>query len=128
PICLGAFTFGLAALLILNPIAAKGFERAEAMEADVRGTNAAGPARAGSPWIKQRTNEGETIIGAHTVLNQGLELAGATFLRIDPDGDIFERVDARRAFLRDGHWEVTEATVIRDGAVPQKADVLEIAT
>lgn len=128
PICLGAFAFGLAALLVLNPIAAHGFERAEAMEADLRGTGAETSGRSASPWIKQRTAEGETIIGASTVLDRGLELAGATFLRIDREGDIYERVDARRAFLRDGYWEAREASVIRDGAMPERVDTVEIAT
>lgn len=128
PICIGAFVFGLSALLVLNPIAAHGFERAESMEAELRGTGSGVGDRSDSPWIKQRTGEGETIIGAHTVLNQGLELAGAIFLRIDADGDIFQRVDARRAFLRGGHWELHDASVIRGGSLPEQVETMEIAT
>src|SRR5690606_14171368 len=71
---------------------------------------------------------GETIIGAHTVLDRGLELAGAIFLRIDADGDIYERIDARSAFLREGHWELSEASVIRDGSLPERVDRVEIPT
>lgn len=127
PLCLGAFAWGLATLLILNPLAANGFERAEAMEADLRGTNTMAGS-AGAPWIKQKTAEGETIIGAKTVLNRGVELAGATFLRIGQDGEIGERVDARRAYLREGHWELRDASVIRAGAMPQPVDMLEIPT
>ena len=127
PLCLGAFVWGMATLLILNPLAANGFERAEAMEADLRGTNTMA-GRAGSPWIKQKTAEGDTIIGAKTVLNQGVELAGATFLRIDRDGDITERVDAKRAYLREGHWELRDANVVRAGELPQPLEVLEIPT
>ena len=128
PICFGAFACGLAALLLLNPVAARSFERSQSIDAGLRGSNAAANGQAGSPWMKQRTGEGETIIGARTVLDQGLELAGATFLRIDPDGDIFERVDARSAYLREGHWELREASVIRGGAHPERVETMDIAT
>ncbi len=41
PICLGAFVYGLATLFILNPLASVGFERAQAMEVEVRSGAAA---------------------------------------------------------------------------------------
>lgn len=128
PICAGALVYGLATLFVLNPIAAGGLERGQSLEADIRSGRSGGSGEPASPWIKQRTSEGETIIGARTVLAQGLELAGATFLRIDADGDIFERVDARSAWLRDGYWELAGASRIRPGDLPEAVDRVEIAT
>lgn len=126
PICAGALAFGLTMQLALNPIAAGSLERATTLDGELR------PGRAGaeatSPWIKQRTEEGETIIGARSVLSQGLELVDATFLRIDPDGGIGERIDAKRAYLRDGHWELRDASRIREGMLPQEEDTVIVAT
>ena len=128
PLCAGAFVFGLGAIFILNPIAASGLERGQSMEAVVRAGDSGSGAEQGSPWIKQRTQEGETIIGARTVLNQGLELIGATFLRIDPDGNLDERIDAQSAMLRDGYWELNEASRIRAGSVPEPLESIQIET
>lgn len=126
PICIGAFVCGVLSLAVLNPLAAHGLERSESIEAMLRGTDPG--ALSDSPWIKQRTAEGETIIGAHTALNQGLELVGVTFLRIDGDGDIFERIDARTAYLREGHWEIVDATRYHEGKLPEHLDSIDIAT
>lgn len=128
PICLGAMAYGLASLLILNPLAANGFARAQTIEADANSGSSGGGGEPNSPWIKQRTEEGETIIGARTILKQGMELAGATFLRINKDGEIYERVDARRAHLRDGFWDLDRATIIRDGELPKQQRRVRIAT
>lgn len=128
PICAGALAFGLAVQLGLNPLAAAGLERATAMDAELRAGSAVANTDAASPWIKQRTSEGETIIGAGSVLSQGLELVDATFLRIDPDGNLFERVEARRAHLREGHWELVQATRIREGTLPSTVESMQIDT
>lgn len=127
PICLGAFVYGLAALFILNPIAANGFERSQLLEVEVRADNPNSIGQPESPWIKQRTSEGETIIGARRILNRGLELVDATFLRID-EGELFERIDARRAYLRDGYWELTRAVRIQTGEMPEPPTTMRIAT
>jgi lipopolysaccharide export system permease protein len=128
PICFGALVYGLTTLFVLNPLAANGLEMAQSMEAELRSGKSGSVEGANSPWIKQRTAEGETIIGARTILDQGLELAGATFLRIDADGDLYERIDARTAHLRDGHWELLQASRFRNGDLPERVESMEIPT
>lgn len=128
PICFGALCFGLVTLFALNPLAANGFARGQMLESTANNGSSGSGNEPQSPWIKQKTDEGETIIGARSALNEGLELAGATFLRINNDGEIFERVDAKRAHLRDGHWELVSATIYRDGTLPQEERRMRIAT
>ncbi|RIK88720.1 MAG: LPS export ABC transporter permease LptG [Hyphomicrobiales bacterium] len=128
PICLGAFAFGLATLFALNPVASLGFERAQALEVEARSNGGAPASQPSAPWIKQRTDEGETIIGAQSTLNQGLTLVGATFLRIGEDGRIAERLDAERAHLRDGYWELLRVKRVRGGAQADSLDTARIAT
>src|SRR5690606_35790968 len=79
-----------------------------------------------APWIRQKAEGTDTIIGARAVLNQGLELADAVFFQLDADGDIVERKDAERAYLRDGFWELRG--VKRFGAGTEKIAVDRIAT
>jgi lipopolysaccharide export system permease protein len=44
-----------------------------------------------------------------------LELADAVFFDIDRQGDIGERKDAKRAYLRDGYWELQDVRRFRNG-------------
>ena len=67
-----------------------------------------------APWLRQKTSDGDTIIGARAVLNQGLELADAVFFSLDEKGDIVERRDAARAYLRDGYWELHDVRRLRE--------------
>jgi lipopolysaccharide export system permease protein len=124
PVCAAAFVFGLLTSLVLNPLAAVGFERGHSMEMEVR--SGGNRAQQGDSWLKQRTDEGETIIGAQSVLSQGLELVDATFIRFDQDRNLLERLDARRAVLRDGYWELTD--VRRQGAEGATSTRVESAT
>lgn len=127
PACFGALLLGLLSLGVLNPIAAAGYSRAEAIEASYRATKAS--AVVGTPWIKQTTSEdGETIIGARTTLQQGLELADAVFFRIDKAGNIAERIDAQSAYLKDGYWELNGASRMRDGSRPEPVGTMQIKT
>ncbi|TKT81359.1 LPS export ABC transporter permease LptG [Aquamicrobium sp. LC103] len=128
PVCAGAFMFGLAAIVVLNPIAAHGYARSQFLETEVRGARPQDGNAGNAPWIKQRTDEGETIIGARSVLAQGLELADATFLRMDLDGDIIERLDAERAYLRQGHWELRNVSRLGDGSTREKVESVSVKT
>ena len=65
-----------------------------------------------APWIRQKTSSGDTIIGARAILNQGLEMADAVFFILDPQGNIVERKDAARAYLRDGYWELQDVKTL----------------
>lgn len=113
PACIGALLFGLATIGLLNPIAAYGFSRAENLETSLRSGQSNTVSAFSAPWIRQKTDEGDTIIGARAILNQGLELADTVFFRFDAAGDIVERLDAKRAFLRDGYWELIDVTEFR---------------
>ncbi|MDQ6435085.1 LPS export ABC transporter permease LptG [Mesorhizobium sp. LHD-90] len=115
PICLAAFVVGLLTIFVLNPIAARGLARAENIEAHLREGDLAPPTAFNVPWIRQKTADTDTIVGAKMVLNQGLELVDTTFFSFDPEGNIVERRDARRAYLRDGYWELRDVRRQRDG-------------
>jgi len=100
---------------VLNPIAAHGLSRSELLETDIRSGSSNKVSAFNAPWIHQKANGVDTIIGARAVLNQGLELADAVFFTIDRNGEIVERKDAARAFLRTGYWELNDLKVYRNG-------------
>ncbi len=112
PLCVGALLFGVVAVGVLNPLAAHGFSRSEQIESELRSGKSNKVADDIVPWIRQKTASGDTIIGARAILNQGLEMADASFFVLDAQGDIKERKDARHAYLRDGYWELSDVKVI----------------
>ncbi|MCV0397739.1 MAG: LPS export ABC transporter permease LptG [Rhizobiaceae bacterium] len=128
PACIGAILFGLATIFVLNPLAANGLARSENLEADLRTGTAIAISNDIAPWIRQETEEGTTIIGARSILDQGLTMADATFLRLAQDGSIAERLDAKNASLEDGYWELVDVTRRRAGSRPEKVERLEVPT
>lgn len=113
PCCFGALLFGVLTVGVLNPLAAHAISRAELLEDDMRGSQSSGGG--GTPWLRQKTADSDTIIGARGVLNGGLELTDVTLFSINPDGDIIERRDAARAYLRNGYWELHDVRRISEG-------------
>jgi lipopolysaccharide export system permease protein len=128
PLCIGAFLFGMLATGILNPLSAYALSRSEIIETELRSGNSNVVSAAGAPWIRQKSGENDSIVGARAVLNQGLTLADASFFTINPDGELVERTDATRAYLRDGLWQLENVKIYRDGASFESRPSLEIPT
>jgi lipopolysaccharide export system permease protein len=62
------------------------------------------------------------------VLNQGLELNGVTVFQYDRDHRLTERIEARRATLLDGRWELEDAWVSAVGQEPARYDRYLLST
>lgn len=112
PFCIGALLFGILSVGVLNPLAAHGFSLSERFESELRSGKSNVVSADSAPWIRQKTASGDTIIGARAILSQGVELADASFFLLDKEDNIMARKDARRAFLRDGYWELQDVKVI----------------
>jgi lipopolysaccharide export system permease protein len=128
PVCLGALVFGVVAVGVLNPLAARGFAWAEQIENALLSKESRSVAAFGTPWLRQRADGRDMVIGAQSVLSNGLELAFPVFLEIDDAKGILERIDAERAFLRDGFWELTNARRLKEGEAPVEEKILNIPT
>lgn len=128
PACTGAFLFGLAAVLVVNPLAAWGFERSEQITANWRAGKANDVSADRVPWLRQKTEDGETIIGAKSIVNRGLRLIDATFIRLDKNQDILERLDAKTADLDDGFWRLNDVTKFVLGETPVSQATAQIPT
>jgi lipopolysaccharide export system permease protein len=128
PCCVGALLFGLATVGLLNPLAAFAFSRSELIETQFRSGKSNAVSAFAAPWLRQKTSEGDTIIGARAVLNQGLELADVVFFSLNREGDIVERKDAARAYLRDGYWELHDVKRLREGNQLPRLQTDRVAT
>jgi lipopolysaccharide export system permease protein len=128
PACLGAFAFGALTVAVLNPIAAGAFARSQDLETQLRSRQQRDISAFEEPWFRQKTAAGDTIIGARAVLEQGLLLVDATFFSFDRDGEIAERRDAARAYLRDGYWELHDVRLLGPGLEFETRETDRVAT
>jgi lipopolysaccharide export system permease protein len=53
------------------------------------------------------------VLNAQAIANQGLTLSGVIAFLFDPEGRFVERLDAERAVLQDGYWELQKVAVSR---------------
>jgi lipopolysaccharide export system permease protein len=108
PLCLASLLVGAVTITAINGLAARALAYAEEIETSFSGPPAASAEAQRVPWLRQRTDEGVTIIGAKKTARRGRLLAEATFIRFDQSGAIAERLDARAALLGKGVWILTE--------------------
>ncbi len=128
PICLGALIFGAASVIVINPLAARTYLLAEEMQAPFGSKKAGASTALSIPWLRQKSDDGEIIIGAKTVLKDGTELVSPVFMVIDGTGSVKQRIDANRAALYVKNWQLTGVTVSKPGAPPERLATLDIAT
>ncbi len=129
PIATGAFLVGLFMVLVVSPLSAYGFAKAEAIEAEWRAGRSNVVQTRASPWLKQRTEEGESIIGGKSVIDAGRTLVDVTVIRFDENGDIRDRIDARRALLTDdGYWTLVDPVINVNSQPPVVRKQMQLAT
>jgi lipopolysaccharide export system permease protein len=67
-------------------------------------------------------------MAARAVADQGLSLAGVVAFQFDRQGHFVERIEADRAILQDGYWELHRATVSRPLREPELFEVYALST
>ncbi len=106
---LGAFGIGVFSLVILNPIVAgtqKAYERT--LSAIEPGTENILFISDEGVWLRQADPGGQTVIRARRTSLDGTILYNASFLRFGEQDTPLERVDAVRAELKSGAWELSD--------------------
>jgi len=126
PLLFVSFTLGLFATMVFNPLSATALSAAQEIESRLVGGGAARPGGDQVPWLRQRTEDGTTIIGAAHTARRGQLLSDATFIEIDENGDVRQRIDAGQAELVPGAWELQDATLLRRGNTPQRMDTMRV--
>lgn len=119
PAMIVAFLLGVGFVLLYNPIAAVARGEAERLYAAAfgRGESLLKTRNAGA-WLREDGADGPSVVHSAEVLNQGLELKGVTVFQYDRDHGLTERIEAKRAVLKDGRWELEEVWVSAVGQEP----------
>lgn len=115
-----ALLFGLFAVCVYNPLAALSKQASERLFADAfTAKRASEKPTNNASWIRQDGPDGASIIYAKASADRGTRLAGLTLLQFDLSKKFIERIEADKAVLHRGYWELENAHVSSSGALPQ---------
>ena len=104
---LTALAIGVFAVTVLNPIVAATSKRYDALSAGhARGGSVLSMADGGL-WLRQSSEDGQTVIHAERANLDGTELFDVTFLTFAKDGTPATRIMAKNARLEPGYWAVS---------------------
>lgn len=112
PGLLVAFVIGLLSVLVYNPLAASAKSYSDGLYAELFGRQRSiFKTKQAGAWLRQDGADGPSVIHARLASNYGLDLTGVSAFHYDEDGDLFERIEAKTAALKDGRWEFRDAWV-----------------
>jgi lipopolysaccharide export system permease protein len=124
-----ALVLGVVAITVFNPLAASARSEAERLVAEVFGKEAGMLAATGErSWLRQDGSDGQSVLNARAVADQGLTLSGVIAFQFDPQGQFLERIDAAGAVLQDGYWEMQKAMVTRPMREAEPFDTYSLST
>jgi lipopolysaccharide export system permease protein len=123
------FILGIFAVTAFNPLAAAARSESERLMAEVFGVEAGLFATKGEgSWLRQESAEGQSVMNARASADQGLELSGVIAFVFDKQGRFVEHLDADRATLRDGYWELQKVVIARPKQEPATVPTYRVAT
>lgn len=107
------FLAGSFIVTVFNPFAALMADRHEVLEArHLQGRPTLLSVTRNGLWFRHATDTGHAVIHARAISQQGVELQDVIIIEQEGASDTYVmRVDAKTAVLRDGYWEMTDATV-----------------
>jgi len=124
-----SFVLGVLAVTVYNPIAAAAREESERLFAEAFGRqDNMLRAKSGASWLRQDGIDGQSVITATSALNRGLTLRNVSVFVFDKEGRFTERIDATRADLKDGYWQLDKAWVSRVGQEPEQYTTYLLST
>ncbi|MCC6888854.1 MAG: LPS export ABC transporter permease LptG [Hyphomicrobiales bacterium] len=112
-----AMLIGIGIMTVYNPLSAEFRDRSEQMEAQLSG-NSRNAVPHSSFWLRQRSEDGQSIINAGASRQQGIELSDVSIFRLDESDGYLGRLEAKRATLHNGFWRLEEVRVYSGEALP----------
>lgn len=107
---LTALVIGAFAVSVLNPlVAATSKEYDELASRQSQGRGSVLSVSDSGLWLRQGSDDGQTVIQAARANSDGTELTGVTFLTFDGTGIPTQRIEADLAVLQPGAWMLTGA-------------------
>jgi lipopolysaccharide export system permease protein len=119
PVLFAAGLVGVVATTIYNPVAALLQEKSKHLEVETFGGAQSGLQSTGAGfWLRQRSDDGQSIMNAVTTSEQGLRLGGVTVFTFDQNGRFQQRIEANTAALQSGSWELEDARIYASDVPP----------
>lgn len=107
-----AFSIGMLTLMVINPISAAMQAQQDLMEAKYFDKRSSFLKISPSDlWLRQVDENGLSVIHARGALNQGIDLTDVIILEFDTNDVFIGRIDASRALLHPGYWELENVVV-----------------
>lgn len=129
PALLVAVILGIASVTLYNPLAVHLKERSDALGVSIFGNEQKLLLQTASKaWLRQDGLDGETILRAQQSLDQGLRLFGVTVFTFHKDGSFRERIEAARATLDDGAWNLVDVIVYTAEDEPRSYESYIVST
>jgi lipopolysaccharide export system permease protein len=120
PIVGVAMLAGFAHTTIVNPIGALMISRYETLESTYLGAEEKTVSISEQGlWLRQKVDDGHVILHASTVKMPEWVLNGVMVLFFEQDGSFVRRIDSESAVLKNGQWEMRNATINEVGKAPE---------
>jgi lipopolysaccharide export system permease protein len=124
-----AVLVGVVTVTLMNPLASVLLGRFEQLEARyVRNQASTLAVSPSGLWLRQASENGQSVIHAKRVTSDPLVLYGVTVFHFSQEDRFRQRVDAERAELGDRKWLLYDALQTTPGGTAQKFKLLELAT
>ncbi len=122
--------FGTFVVAVFNPLAALMADRHELLDARYfQGRPTLLSVTRTGLWFRHATDEGHAVLHARAVSQQGVELQDVIIIdQIGPNDTYAGRIDAEAAVLRDGYWDLTNATISPADGQPERHETYQLPT
>jgi lipopolysaccharide export system permease protein len=103
-------------------------EHSTRLEADLSGRDSGFRNTGRGFWLRQRSEDGQSVINAKTSRQQGIELGGVSVFRFDAAGHFRDRIEAKSATLESGYWRLEEPRFYASGTAPSDRETFLLQT
>lgn len=114
PLVVTAALLGVLLITVFNPLAAAlNGQYEQLVQARFQGeTSRLSVSDKTGLWLREVNSQGHQVIHAWSATAQGTELDKPTIFTFDAENRFLRRIDAERAVLKNGQWELTDAAVM----------------
>lgn len=128
PIALCNFLIGILTILAINPLGAAATQFSSQLALEVGFGDTFLSEGNNTPWLRQTTDEGTTIIGGRSGDATGRLLLDVTLIQLSEEGIISQRISAKTATLTDNSWVLSQGEMIKNGATTKLPENYSIKT
>ena len=130
PLLAVALALGILTVTLLNPLGSVLQRRLDTLAAGARGSESALSLAGSGIWLREGRDRaaGRAVIHARRLDRAAMTLHDVTIFRYDGPDRFSHRIDAARATLRDGHWQLRDALVTHPGDPGRRVARLRLET